>query len=87
MLKKPKNSSQYPYILTAQEYTIMRSNHSTPHRVSGKGEESSKNTYYPPEESFNPEFVEAVERADQDIQNGKGMRFKTAEDLFAYLRK
>lgn len=65
----------------------MRSNHTTLRKMSRKKISTTKKTIYPPEERLNPEFVREVEQAEQEIQDGKGIKFKTVDDLFSYLKK
>lgn len=59
----------------------------TPRRFSGKKPSGTSKAVYPPEECLNPEFIKEVEQSRQEVKDGKGIRFKSAEDLFAYLKK
>ncbi len=59
----------------------------TPRGFSGKKPSGTSKAVYPPEESFNPEFIKEVEQSIQDIKDGKGIRFKSVDDLFDYLKK
>ncbi len=59
----------------------------TPRGFSGKKPSGTSKAVYPPEESFNPEFIKEVEQSIQDVKDGKGIRFKSVDDLFAYLKK
>ncbi|WP_094229263.1 DUF2683 family protein [Methanolobus psychrotolerans] len=65
----------------------MRSAHHSIRTFNNKKIAGSKKTSYPPEERFNPEFIKEVEQAQQEIQDGKGIKFKTVDDLFSYLKK
>lgn len=55
-------------------------------RRSGSKKDAPK-TIYPSEESLDPAFVKEVEHRRKEVQNGKGIRFNTAEDLFTNLEK
>jgi hypothetical protein len=65
----------------------MRNAHTSMRKVSGKKMAGTKETSYPAEERFNPEFIKEVEQSIQDVKDGKGIKFKTADDLFDYLKK
>ncbi|MDP2217063.1 MAG: hypothetical protein Q8J68_07260 [Methanolobus sp.] len=47
----------------------------------------TKEASYPAEERFNPDFIKEVEQSIQDVKDGKGIKFKTADDLFDHLKK
>ena len=47
----------------------------------------TKKAFYPVEERFNPEFIKEVEQSMQDVKDGKGIKFKTVDDFFNYLKK
>lgn len=65
----------------------MRNVHTSIRKFSGKKMARTKKAFYPAEERFNPEFIKEVEQSIQDIKDGKGVKFKTIDDLFDYLKK
>lgn len=44
----------------------------TPRGFSGKKPSGTSKAVYPPEESFNPEFIKEVEQSIQEVKDGKG---------------
>jgi hypothetical protein len=59
----------------------------TPRGFSGKKPSGTSKAVYPPEESFNPEFIKEVEQSRQDIKDGNGIKYNSLEDLFASYEK
>jgi len=65
----------------------MRNAHTSIRKFNSRKIARSKKASYPPEECFNPEFIKEVELAEQEVRDGKGIRFKNVDDLFDYLKK
>lgn len=65
----------------------MKSIHTSTRKSSNKKIAGTKVTSYPPEECFRPEFIKEVELAEQEVLEGKGIKFKSVDAMFDYLRK